>query len=135
MRGLRPTRLGRVDLPRQSLLFCPLRLEHVLRGLAGGVELRLGLRFYYRLQRLRVGALPLGGQILRSSFELFRRTVLDEVTADAALLADVAWWRVAEPRDAQSYSRAVLHIMPGDAAPPTHIVAGRDASSLLTCDR
>ena len=59
MGRLRATRLRRVDLPRQSLLFCPLRLEHVLRGLARGVQFRLGLRFDDGLQRLRVRTLAL----------------------------------------------------------------------------
>jgi len=37
MRRLRATRLGRVHLPRQSLLFGPLRFEHVLCGFSSGV--------------------------------------------------------------------------------------------------
>ena len=59
MRGLRPTRLRRVDLPRQSLLFCPLRLEHVLSCFSSGIELSFSLRFDDGLERLGVRTLPL----------------------------------------------------------------------------
>jgi len=94
MRRLRPSSLRRVHLPGESLLLGPLRFEHVLCGFPRGIELSFSLSFYYRLQRLGVGALPLGRQVLRSSFELLRGTVLDEMTADAAFLTNVAGRRM-----------------------------------------
>jgi len=81
-------------LAGESLLLGPLRFEHVLCGFPRGIELSFSLGLDDGLQRLGVGALPLGRQVLRSSFELFRRAVLDEMTADPAFLAHVTGRRM-----------------------------------------
>ena len=131
MRRLRATRLGRVHLAGKSLLFGPLSLKHVLCGFSRGIELSFSLSLDDGLQRLGVGALPLGRQVLRSSFELLRGTVLDEMTADAAFLAHITRWGMAQPSYAQSYSRAVLDVVAGDAAPSTYIVSWGYAAPFL----
>ena len=132
MRRLRPTSLRRVDLPGKSLLFGPLSFEHVLCGFPRRVELSLRLSFHNSLQRLGVGALALRREILRSSFELFGRAILNEMTADPAFLAHITGRRVSKTRNPQTDRRAVLDVVARDAAPPTNIVSWGYPSSLLT---
>ena len=131
MSGLSSTRLGRVDLPGKSLLLGPLSFEHVLCGLPSRVQFRFSLSFYDSLQRLGVGALALRRQVLRSSFELLRRAILNKMPTYPTFLAHITGRRVSEPSYAQSYSRAVLHIMPGDAASSTNIISWWYAASFL----
>jgi hypothetical protein len=128
---LRSTSFRGVDLPGKGLLFRPLSFEHIFSRLPRGIELSFSLSFYNSLQRLGVRTLPLGRQILGRRFQLFGRAVLDEMPTHAAFFTDITWWGMTETSYAQSYSRAVLDVVAGDAAPPTNVVARRDPSSFL----